>query len=53
MESFGRDMLKNIAWKSSDSLTKRCLKQYFSHKVQSIAYTNLSQISIPLVLRTS
>ena len=29
------------------------LKRYLSNKVQGIAYTNLLQIFIPLVLRTS
>ena len=44
MELFGR--LKDVAQKSSDGLTKR-------YHVRSIAYPNLSQISIPLVLGTS
>ena len=40
--------------KSKDSVKKDIMfKKIFSHKVQSIAYTNLSQTSIPLVLRTS
>ena len=42
MESFGRDSVKKyslkIKWWPNKKIS--CLKKYFSHKVQRIAYTN-------------